>query len=190
MGFNIVEREGVSFEHPASFILVGTMNPEEGELRPQLLDRFGLCVNITGITDPVLRVEVIKRRMRFEADSPKFAHEWAAEDEKMRRQITLAKETLPQVCISDAMLMIIAKIAVEVGVDGHRADLTMVKAAKTMAAFNGRKEVNEVDVLASVNLALQHRIRRRPFQEAVIDLERLHDVVTGSELNSCYQCNH
>jgi len=190
MGFNIVEREGVSFEHPASFILVGTMNPEEGELRPQFLDRFGLCVNITGIADPVLRVEVIKRRIRFEADPPKFAHEWTAEDEKMRRQITLAKETLPQVSISDAMLMIIAKIAVEVGVDGHRADLTMVKAAKTMAAFNGRKEVNEVDVLASVNLALQHRMRRRPFQEAANDFERLQDVVTGSELNSAYQCNH
>jgi len=108
----------------------------------------------------------------------------------MRRQILLAKEILPQVAISDAMLLVIAKIAVEVGVDGHRADLTMVKAAKTMAAFNGRKEVSEVDVIESVNLALQHRMRRQPFQEASIDRERLQDVVTGSELNSSYQCKH
>lgn len=190
MGYNIVEREGVSFEHPANFILVGTMNPEEGELRPQLLDRFGLCVGITGITDPGLRVEVIKRRLRYEADPQAFAGKWEDEEEKIRRDIVGAKNILPDVAISDVFLFIIAKIAIEVGVDGHRADITMIKTAKTMAALNGRKEVNADDVLNSVNLALQHRMRRRPFQEPAVDRERLQDVINGLGLSTCSGCNH
>lgn len=179
MGVNTVEREGVSFTHPANFILVGTMNPEEGELRPQLLDRFGLCVNITGILDPALRVEVVRRRAAFEDDPEKFAREWEAEEEKLRRQIVAAKALLPQVVISDEMLFLIARIAIEMGVDGHRADLVMMKAAKTMAALNGREEVSEEDVHQSVDLALLHRMRRKPFQELAIDRRKLEDVLGG-----------
>ncbi|MDQ7836868.1 MAG: magnesium chelatase ATPase subunit I, partial [Humidesulfovibrio sp.] len=154
MGVNTVEREGVSFTHPANFILVGTMNPEEGELRPQLLDRFGLCVNITGILDPALRVEVVKRRAAFEEDPESFSLQWEGEEEKLRRRIVSAKALLPKVRISDEILFLIAKIAVEMGVDGHRADLIMMKAAKTTAALYGRDEVTEDDVRSSVDLAL------------------------------------
>jgi magnesium chelatase subunit I len=179
MGVNTVEREGVSFTHPANFILVGTMNPEEGELRPQLLDRFGLCVNITGVLDPALRVEVVRRRAAFEDDPEKFAREWEAEEEKLRRQIVAAKALLPQVVISDEMLFLIARIAIEMGVDGHRADLVMMKAAKTMAALNGREEVSEEDVHQSVDLALLHRMRRKPFQELAIDRQKLEGVLGG-----------
>jgi len=179
MGVNTVEREGVSFTHPANFILVGTMNPEEGELRPQLLDRFGLCVNITGIPDPALRVEVIKRRAAFEENPEEFALQWKAEEEKLSRQIVTAIELLPQVTISDEMLSLIARIAIEMGVDGHRADLVMMKAAKTMAALNGREEVTEEDVRRSVDLALLHRMRRKPFQELDIDRQKLEGVMGG-----------
>lgn len=181
MGVNTVEREGVSFTHPANFILVGTMNPEEGELRPQLLDRFGLCVNITGIFDPGLRVEIVKRRAAFEEDPEGFAGQWEAEEEKLRGQIAAAQTLLPAVRISDEMLLLIARIAVEMEVDGHRADLVMMKSAKTMAALRGREEVIEDDVRGSVDLALLHRMRRKPFQDLIIDREKLRGVMGGAQ---------
>jgi magnesium chelatase subunit I len=136
-------------------------------------------VNITGILDPALRVEVVRRRAAFEDDPEKFAREWEAEEEKLRRQIVAAKALLPQVVISDEMLFLIARIAIEMGVDGHRADLVMMKAAKTMAALNGREEVSEEDVHQSVDLALLHRMRRKPFQELAIDRRKLEDVLGG-----------
>lgn len=177
MGVSTVEREGVSFTHPAQFILVGTMNPEEGELRPQLLDRFGLCVNITGVTDPALRVEIVKRRAAFEGDPAGFAALWEEEQQKLRGRIVAARTLLPQVEIDDEMLLLIAKIAVEMGVDGHRADLVMMKAARTNAAFSGRTEVTEADVRETANFALLHRMRRKPFQEVAIDREKLSGVL-------------
>lgn len=180
MGVNTVEREGVSFTHPANFILVGTMNPEEGELRPQLLDRFGLCVNIAGVTDPELRVEIIKRRAAFEENPQEFIRQWEKEEEKLRQQIVTAKELLPRVEISEEILYLIAKIAIEMGVDGHRADLVMMKAAKTMAALAGRTQVTEEDVKESANLALVHRMRRKPFQEMEIDREKLQVIMGGA----------
>lgn len=180
MGVNTVEREGVSFTHPANFILTGTMNPEEGELRPQLLDRFGLCVNITGITDPALRVEVVKRRNAYEEDPETFVRQWEAEEEKLRRQIVAAKALLPAVLASDEILFLIAGVAVEMGVDGHRADLVMMKAAKTTAALRGRQEVGEDDVRSSADLALIHRMRRKPFQDLEMDREKLHGVIEGT----------
>ncbi len=190
MGVNNVEREGVSFTHPANFILVGTMNPEEGELRPQLLDRFGLCVNITGILDPALRVEVVRRRAAFEEDPEEFARQWEAGEEVLRRQIVAAKAILPRVQVSDEMLLLIAKIAIEMGVDGHRADLVMMKAAKTTAALNGREEVTEDDVRSSVDLALIHRMRRKPFQEPAIDREKLQGVMGGPQHSHTHTHNH
>lgn len=180
MGVNTVEREGVSFTHPANFILVGTMNPEEGELRPQLLDRFGLCVNIAGVTDPELRVEIIKRRAAFEENPQEFIRKWEKEEEKLRQQIVTAKELLPRVEISEEILYLIAKIAIEMGVDGHRADLVMMKAAKTMAALAGRTQVTEEDVKESANLALLHRMRRKPFQEMEMDREKLQVIMGGA----------
>lgn len=190
MGVNTVEREGVSFTHPANFILVGTMNPEEGELRPQLLDRFGLCVNITGIMDPELRVEVIKRRAAFEEDPERFIRQWEEEEERVRRQIVAAKKLLPQVEIPEEILYLIAKIAVEMGVDGHRADLVMMKAAKTMAALADRTEVTRDDVHQSVNLALLHRMRRKPFQEVDIDREKLQVIMGGQKALYFHEHSH
>ncbi|SHI84514.1 magnesium chelatase ATPase subunit I [Desulfofundulus thermosubterraneus] len=190
MGVNTVEREGVSFTHPAQFILVGTMNPEEGELRPQLLDRFGLCVHITGIMDPELRVEVIRRRAAFEEDPEGFTRQWEGEEEKLRRQIVAAKKLLPEVEIPEEMLYLIAKIAIEMGVDGHRADLVMMKAAKTMAALAGRTEVTRDDVHSSVNLALLHRMRRKPFQEMDIDREKLQVIMGGQKARHAHDYHH
>lgn len=173
MGVNTVEREGVSFSHPASFILVGTMNPEEGELRPQLLDRFGLCVNVTGVADPALRTEIVKRRLAFEEDPAGFAAAWEAEQEKLREKIVAARTLLPQVTVTDEILLLIARTAVEMGVDGHRADLVMMKAGKAHAALAGRTEVTPEDVQATANFALLHRMRRKPFQEVAVDHEKL-----------------
>ena len=179
MGVNTVEREGVSFTHPANFMLVGTMNPEEGELRPQLLDRFGLCVQIEGILDPGQRVEVIRRRVAFEEDPAGFCSRWEPEQEKLRQQIIAAKRALLEVQVAEAMLYLIAEIAVEMGVDGHRADLIMMKAAKTMAALQGRKEVCEEDIRATADLALVHRMRRKPFQDLTLDEQKLTDIMGG-----------
>jgi magnesium chelatase subunit I len=173
MGVNTVEREGVSFTHPAQFILVGTMNPEEGELRPQLLDRFGLCVNITGVTDPAERVEIVKRRAAFEEDPAGFTAVWEEEQQRLREKIVAARRVLPQVKITDEMLLLIARTAIEMGVDGHRADLIMMKAAKTNAALGGRPEVTETDIKETANFALLHRMRRKPFQEVAVDQEKL-----------------
>lgn len=178
MGVNTVEREGISFSHPASFVLVGTMNPEEGELRPQLLDRFGLCVQIAGIVDPDMRVDVIRKRTAFEEDPSEFCASWEKEQEALRQRIVAAKELLPKVKIPEEKLYMIAEIAIAMGVDGHRADLTMLKAAKTMAALQGRDEVTEADIRAVAELALRHRMRRRPFQELEFDRGKLEDAIS------------
>jgi len=165
MGVNTVEREGVSFIHPSRFILVGTMNPEEGELRPQLLDRFGLCVNIEGLRDSLLRVEIIKRRSEFDEDPVSFSQKWEDESKKLVQKIREATELYPLVRIDDRMLLEIVNICLEVGVDGHRADIIMQKVSKTIAAYQGRKEVIKKDVEYAAEFALPHRVRRRPFEE-------------------------
>ncbi|HAA89402.1 MAG TPA: magnesium chelatase ATPase subunit I [Peptococcaceae bacterium] len=184
MGVNTVEREGVSFTHPANFILVGTMNPEEGELRPQLLDRFGLCVQITGILDPAQRVEVVRRRIAFEEDPAGFCAAWESEQEKLKNQILAARKILPRVQVSEKMFYLIAEIAVEMDVDGHRADLVMLKAAKTMAAFKGREEVTEEDIRSTADLALRHRMRRKPFQDIDLDQEKLEGILSRGAVHS------
>jgi magnesium chelatase subunit D len=163
MGVNTIEREGISYSHPATFVLVGTMNPEEGELRPQLLDRFGLCVDIRGISDVARRVDLIKYRLSYEADPEAFAANWQAAETELCVQILNAKQLLPGVRISDDMLELISQICVDMGVDGHRADLTMMKASITLAAFNGRTDVLEGDVKEAAELVLSHRMRRKPF---------------------------
>ncbi|MDM7919548.1 MAG: putative cobaltochelatase [Methanosarcina sp.] len=163
MGVNTVEREGISYSHPANFVLVGTMNPEEGELRPQLLDRFGLCVDVKGINDVSRRVELIKYRLSYEADPEAFAANWQAAETELCGQILNAKKLLSEVRISDDMLELISQICVDMGVDGHRADITMMKASITLAAFNGRTDVYEEDVKEAAELVLSHRMRRKPF---------------------------
>jgi len=177
MGVNTVEREGVSYTHPAEFILVGTMNPEEGELRPQLLDRFGLCVHISGITNQAQRVEIVKRWSGYELDSGAFSMEWQAQEHQLAERILAARRIFPQVVIADEILVRIANIAIALSVDGHRSDLVMMKAAKTIAAFHSRTVVEPSDVDECVDLALSHRMRKRPFEEMVIDPKRIEEMI-------------
>ncbi len=177
MGVNTVEREGVSFTHPAEFILVGTMNPEEGELRPQLLDRFGLCVNIAGITDPTQRVEIVKNWSHFENDPQDMYDIWQSKDQELAQKILTAKSLLQDVNISDDHLMRIAQISIALGVDGHRSDLTMMKASKTIAAFNGKEVVEKKDVDDSIEIALTHRMRRRPFEDVALDPSLIENLI-------------
>ncbi len=159
---NVVEREGISYSHPSEFILIGTMNPEEGELRPQLLDRFGLCVQVEGEQDPMLRVEIIKRREAFDQNPLRFLESWAEEEKKTRQAILAARRLLPEVTISPELEELIARLCTEARVAGHRADLVMVTAAHTIAAWNGRKEVVPQDVYEAAEFVLPHRMREVP----------------------------
>ena len=178
MGINTVEREGVSYSHPARFVLVGTMNPEEGDIRPQLLDRFGLSVVVTGEHDPAQRVEVIKRRLAYEQDADTFIAGYQNDQEELAVKIMQASRLLPQVTISDRLLETVAKLAVELGVDGHRADITVIKTALTMAAFNGRQEVELDDIKNAAKLVLPHRMRRRPFEEGQLDWDKVESILS------------
>jgi magnesium chelatase subunit D len=175
MGVNVVEREGISFAHPARFILVGTMNPEEGELRPQLLDRFGLCVEVTGLNNLDARMAVVERRLAFERDPEGFAAGWQVEQETIRQSILNARERLPRVSFSHDLLRLITAICVDQGVDGHRADIFMLKVAQTLAAYRGREEVSPADVREAATLVLPHRLRRQPFSESAMDENRLEE---------------
>ncbi|MDI6795530.1 MAG: ATP-binding protein [Desulfatibacillaceae bacterium] len=165
MGVNSVEREGVSFSHPARFILVGTMNPEEGDLRPQLLDRFGLCVTVSGIEDLAWRDELVRRWEAFEDDPDKFAAKWNKADQTLKKRILQAMKLLPAVKADDSMIRKITGLSVQVGVDGHRADLVMLKAAKAHAALCARRKVMDEDVAVAAKLALFHRMKKRPFDD-------------------------
>ena len=164
MGGNTVEREGVSVTHPARFTLGGTMNPEEGELRPQLLDRFGLCVTVGGEDDPEKRIEVIRRRLAFEDDPTGFSRKWEQEGHETSKRIGRATELVKEVQIDDETLMTVARTCINAHVDGHRADIMMVRAARTLAAWNGRTEITTDDLTQSARLVLPHRMRRRPLE--------------------------
>ena len=165
MGVNTIEREGISFSHPARFTLVGTMNPEEGELRPQLLDRFGLCVNIGGIAGIEDRVTIMERRLEFDTDPETFIDRWSSESEELAEKIIRAKELYREVEISRDLLAEIAKSCIEVGVDGHRGDIIILKTAKTLAAYRGSTSVEPGDIHEAAELALPHRIRRQPLMD-------------------------
>ena len=166
MGVNTVEREGVSYSHPARFILVGTMNPEEGDLRPQLLDRFGLMVEVHGEAGPEARKEVVRRRLAFEADPAAFCAAYEPEQERLRRQIEEAMERLPRVELPEELFDMVARICTALQVDGHRADITMLKTARALAALAGRPAAEEADLRQAAELALPHRLRRTPFEQA------------------------
>ncbi len=170
MGVNSVERESISLSHPARFTLVGTMNPEEGELRPQLTDRFGLCVQVVGLSDPGSRQEVILRRLEFERDPARFAKKFAAEGQRLAKAIVRARKLLPKVTAGPEVLERVVKLVLGLGVDGHRGDLTLLKTAITLAALDGRKQATPADVDAAALLALPHRLRRRPLAEMEFDI--------------------
>ncbi|WP_327157562.1 putative cobaltochelatase [Streptomyces tubercidicus] len=173
MGASYVEREGVSVRHAARFLLVGTMNPEEGELRPQLLDRFGLTVEVAASREPAQRVEVVRRRLAYDADPAGFAARWAAEEDALRGRIAAARELLPQVTLGDAALRQIAATCAAFEVDGMRADIVMARTATALAAWAGRTEVLEEDVRQAALLALPHRRRRNPFDAPGLDEDKL-----------------
>ena len=177
MGVNTVEREGVSFSHPARFMLIGTMNPEEGELRPQLLDRFALCVDVEGITEADDRIEIVRRYLEYENDPHGFIHRWEKKENRMGEHITIAQSILPEVTYTDDIIKLITSIAITMNVDGHRADIAMLKTGLTIAAFHHRKEVTSDDIREAAELVLPHRMRRKPFQEPKIDNEKLEDAI-------------
>ncbi|HJQ28839.1 MAG TPA: VWA domain-containing protein, partial [Rubrobacter sp.] len=173
MGVNHVEREGVSVRHPSRFILVGTMNPEEGELRPQLLDRFGITVEVSGSPDPADRVEVVRRRLRYEDDPKVFAAEWSAADRDLASSVESARRRLPDVSLDEDILFRISTLCAELGVDGLRGDLVTAKTARALAAWDARDDVLLDDVKRAAMLALSHRRRRGPFEQPGIDPEEL-----------------
>ena len=179
MGVNTIEREGISYSHPAKFVLVGTMNPEEGDLRPQLLDRFGLVVDVIGERETSKRVEVIKRRLDFEAEPEKFIKKYLVEEEELKNRIENSKKRLNNIKCSDEIYELAAKISIALNVDGHRADIAVVKTAITIAAFENREEVIKEDILRAAVLALPHRMRKTPFEDGILDEEQIEKLVNS-----------
>ncbi|MDX6263012.1 MAG: magnesium chelatase subunit, partial [Kribbellaceae bacterium] len=173
MGRATVERDGVSITHPARFVLVGTMNPEEGELRPQLLDRFGLTVDVVASRDPAVRVEVMRARLSYEADPTVFINRYAGTQAELSERIVKAQSRLADVILTDAALRQIAEICASFDVDGMRADLVTARTAVAHAAWSGRTVVEVEDVRAAAKLALPHRKRRNPFDAPGLDDEQL-----------------
>lgn len=175
MGMNIVEREGISFAHPARFILVGTMNPEEGDLRPQLLDRFALSVEIHGIRDARDRVLIMQRNLQFESIPEKFRQEWLPREQELSHQIEKGRELVDQVTYTSRDLLSIAALTSSLNVDGHRADLVILKTARAHAAFELRTSITDRDIALAAELALPHRIKRGPFHQAEMTMEDLQE---------------
>lgn len=175
-----VEREGMSEEYPARFVLVGTMNPEEGTLRPQLLDRFGLSVRVTGSLADLERLEVVRRQMEFEENAEEFCARFADEERRLALQISRAKELYPSVAFPDELALFSSGLCAEMSMDGYRADIAMMRAARTAAALDGRDCATREDVLEAARFVLPHRLKRSPFEEVSFDdkvLERAMDAL-------------
>ncbi|MFI6871860.1 putative cobaltochelatase [Streptomyces sp. NPDC050400] len=177
MGASYVEREGVSVRHAARFLLVGTMNPEEGELRPQLLDRFGLTVEVAASREPEQRVEVVRRRLAYDDDPETFVARWAGAEAEVRERIVAARGLLPRVTLGDGALTQIAATCAAFEVDGMRADIVMARTATALAAWAGRTEVLAEDVRQAALLALPHRRRRNPFDAPGLDEDKLDETL-------------
>jgi magnesium chelatase subunit I len=163
-GWNTVEREGISICHPARFILIGSGNPEEGELRPQLLDRFGLHAQIKTVKEPKLRVKIVQQRELFERNPKEFKSKYNEEQNKLREKIINARNNLKNVNIKYELLEKISKICSELNVDGLRGDMVTSRAAKALVAFEGRTEVSEKDIFTVITLCLRHRLRKDPLE--------------------------
>ncbi|AXV79024.1 MULTISPECIES: putative cobaltochelatase [Ralstonia solanacearum species complex] len=177
MGHNTVEREGLAMRHPARITLLGTMNLEEGDLRPQLLDRFGLMVEVTAPRDAAVRTEVVRRRLAFEADPASFAAAWQADTDALRARLAAAQAMLAQVTLPDALFAFVSTLCCEFEVASLRADIVMHKAARALAALDGRPEVTAEDVRDAAELVLPHRRRRKPFEQSGLDRERLDELM-------------
>ncbi len=179
LGVCYVEREGVSVQHASRFLLVGTMNPEEGELRPQLLDRFGLTVEAAAPRDPARRAEVVRRRMDYDADPAGFTARWQPAEAELAARIVAARRRLPSVTLPDSALRQVASVCAAFGVDGLRADLVTARAAVAHAAWQGRPVVTEEDIRAAARLALPHRRRRQPFDPPGLDERQLDEALAA-----------
>jgi magnesium chelatase subunit I len=181
-GVNVVEREGISVRHPARFVLVGSGNPEEGDLRPQLLDRFGLHARITTISDVAERVEIVKRRRAYDADPLAFHLAWEKDQKKLQRKIKQAQQRVAEVRLPDEVLYKIAALCVALAIDGHRGELTISRAAGALAALEGHAEVTSADVRRVAVLALRHRLRKDPLEQVESEprIEQALDEVLGS----------
>jgi len=166
LGVNVVEREGVSIAHPARFLLVGTMNEEEGELRPQIADRIGLELDVEALDDPEARAEIVRRREAFAADPGGFRARWAEAQAALAARVAAAEALLSSVRLADELYAAVGHVVVRSGVESHRADITIVECAKAAAALAGRGEANADDVLAAAQLALGHRLSADPFGPA------------------------
>ncbi len=164
-GENVVEREGLSVRHPARFVIVGSGNPEEGDLRPQLLDRFGLSVEVRTPADIETRIEVVRRRDGFDRDPGGFAERWRASDAKVARQIEAGRKRLDAVAVPDAALRLAARLCIAVGSDGLRGELALMRAARALAALERRDAVSDAQIIAVAPMALRHRLRRNPLDE-------------------------
>ena len=165
-GENVVERDGLSVRHPARFVLVGSGNPEEGELRPQLLDRFGLSVEVKTPTDLATRILVVRRRDAFDRDPEAFTAEWAAADTALRERILAARARLGQVSVPDQVLESAARLCIALGTDGLRAELTLMRTARALAALKGLDAVTEAELREVAPPALRHRLRRNPLDDS------------------------
>ena len=181
-GENLVEREGLSVRHPARFVLIGSGNPEEGELRPQLLDRFGLSVDVKTPSDLHLRVEVVKRRDAFERNPQAFRDQWAGENTRLQKRILKARKLLPDVDASDDMLHLCAQICQRLGTDGLRAELTLLRAGRAYAALQGDRALNATHLRRMAVPALRHRLRRNPLDDtdSGVRVTRCLDEVLGA----------
>lgn len=178
MGVNIVEREGISFTHPARFILIGTMNPEEGDLRPQLLDRFALAVEIHGIRDARQRVQIMERNLQYEADPEAFYKQWQPKEKELAEKIMAARQLVDGVAYTSRDLISIAALTSSLQVDGHRGDLVILKAARAQAAYDARKVITELDIAIAAELALPHRIKRGPFLQSEMTVTELQEKIS------------
>jgi magnesium chelatase subunit I len=166
-GENVVEREGLSIRHPARFVLIGSGNPEEGELRPQLLDRFGLSVEVRTPGDLPTRIEVVRRRDRYERDPAAFIEQWRGHDDKLRRRLVAARKRLPDVEVEETVLENAARLCMALGTDGLRGELTLLRAARALAALDGESTVGIAQLRAIAPSALRHRLRRNPLDDSV-----------------------
>lgn len=175
MGVNVVEREGISFAHPARFILVGTMNPEEGELRPQLLDRFALSVEIHGLSTPPERMAVMERNLENDRDPEAFQAKWQPKEKELSDEIVRARAQVEHVTYTRQDLFTIAALTSSMHVDGHRADLVILKAARAHAAYQRRERITETDIAVAAELALPHRVKKGPFQQTEVNVTQLQD---------------
>lgn len=181
MGINVVEREGISFSHPARFILIGTMNPEEGDLRPQLLDRFALSVEVRGLHDANERMEIVERHIAYETNAERFREDWSPYEHSLAEQITAARSILDAVKYTRLNLRQIAELTSAAKIDGHRADMVILKTARAHAALNERDHITAHDILIAASLAIPHRLKRGPFTDAQMSQVEMEKILDKTE---------